>query len=128
MVKKAMNGWRLQRNGCEFTVVPDEICSLPTTLRADLRRDASPLVAVLMEENGGSLTDGTTKEARIMSTWRPVAGETRRRLKICHKSGQEAQDSESLGELKVRIENTGRPVAATSNKCSQWKRTTSCRM
>ena len=29
------NGWRLKRNGCEFTVVPDEICSLHTTLRAD---------------------------------------------------------------------------------------------
>ena len=26
MVKKAMNGWRLKRNGCEFTVVPDESC------------------------------------------------------------------------------------------------------
>ena len=26
----------LKRNGCEFTVVPDEICSLSTTLRADL--------------------------------------------------------------------------------------------
>ena len=36
MVKKAMNGWRLKRNGCEFTVVPDEIRSLPPTLRADL--------------------------------------------------------------------------------------------
>ena len=34
MVKKAMNRWRLKRNGCEFTVV--EICSLPTTLLADL--------------------------------------------------------------------------------------------
>ena len=103
-VKKAMNGWRLKRNGCEFTVVPDEICSLPTTLRADLscvtfRRDASPFFAALMEENGGSLTDETTKEAILMNTWRPVAGETRRRLKICHKSGQEAQDSESLGVL-----------------------------
>ena len=37
-----------------------------------------------MEENGGSLTDETTKEARIMSTRRLVAGETRRRLKIRH--------------------------------------------
>ena len=35
--------------------------------------------------------------ARVKSTGRPVAGETRRRLKICLKSGQEAQDSESLG-------------------------------
>ena len=36
MVKKAMNGWRLKRNGCEFTVVPDEIYSLPMTLKVDL--------------------------------------------------------------------------------------------
>ena len=75
------------------------------------RRNASPLFAALMEENGGSLTDGTKKEARIMS-----------RLKICLKSGQEAQDSESLGgccaTMKVRIQSTARPVAATSNKCS----------
>ena len=47
VAKKAMNRWRLKRNGCEFTVVPDEICSLPVTLRADqslvtFRRDVSP--------------------------------------------------------------------------------------
>ena len=36
VAKKAMNGWRPKRNGCELTVVPDVICSLPTTLRADL--------------------------------------------------------------------------------------------
>ena len=35
MAKKTMNGWRPKRNGCEFTVVPDEICSLPTTITAD---------------------------------------------------------------------------------------------
>ena len=50
-----------------------------------------------MEENAGSLTDGTTKETRIMSTGRLVAGETRRRLKIHLWSGREAQDSENLG-------------------------------
>ena len=65
------------------------------------QRDASPLFVALMEENGGLLTDGTKKEARIMS-----------RLKICYKSGQEAQDSESLGgccaTMKVRIESSGR--------------------
>ena len=52
-----------------------------------------------MEENGGSLTDGATKEARTFSTGRLVAGETRRRLKIHLRSGQEAQDSESLWVL-----------------------------
>ena len=31
-----LNGWRPKKNGCESAVVPDEICSLPTTLRADL--------------------------------------------------------------------------------------------
>ena len=36
MAKKVTNGWRPKRNECEFTVVPDEICSLPTTLREDL--------------------------------------------------------------------------------------------
>ena len=36
VAKKSMNGWRPKRNGCEVTIVPDEICSLPTTLRADL--------------------------------------------------------------------------------------------
>ena len=36
MVKKAMNWWRLKRNGCEFTVVPDESYSLPMTLKVDL--------------------------------------------------------------------------------------------
>ena len=35
VAKKAMNGWRLKRNGCEFTVVPDEIYSLPITLKVD---------------------------------------------------------------------------------------------
>ena len=33
---EAMNGWRPNKKGCESTDVPDEICSLPTTLRADL--------------------------------------------------------------------------------------------
>ena len=36
VAEKAMNRWRPKRNGCEFTVVPDEICSLPVALRADL--------------------------------------------------------------------------------------------
>ena len=36
MVKKAMIGWRPKRKGCEFTIVPDEICSFTMTLRADL--------------------------------------------------------------------------------------------
>ena len=27
---------RLKRNGCEFTVIPDEIYSLPVTLKVDL--------------------------------------------------------------------------------------------
>ena len=36
MVKKAMNGWRLKRNGCESTVVPDEVYSLSITLKVDL--------------------------------------------------------------------------------------------
>ena len=62
------------------------------------RIEESREFAALMDENGGSLTDGTTKEARVMSTGRPVAGETKRRLKIFLRSGQEAQDSESLGE------------------------------
>ena len=35
MVKKVMNGERPRKNGCESTVVPDEDCSLSTTLRAD---------------------------------------------------------------------------------------------
>ena len=34
--EEVMNWWRPKRNGCEFTVVPDEFCSLPKTLRADL--------------------------------------------------------------------------------------------
>ena len=34
VAKKAMNGWRPTRNGCEFTVIPDKICSVPMTLRA----------------------------------------------------------------------------------------------
>ena len=29
MAKKAMNGWRPKKNGCEPTVVPDEICLSP---------------------------------------------------------------------------------------------------
>ena len=32
MVKKGMNGWRPRRNGCEFVVVLDEDCSLPTVI------------------------------------------------------------------------------------------------
>ena len=35
MAKKAMNGWRTRKSGCESTVVPDEDCSLPAALRAD---------------------------------------------------------------------------------------------
>ena len=35
VAKKAMNGWRPKRNGCEITVVPNEIFALPVTLRAD---------------------------------------------------------------------------------------------
>ena len=35
VVKKVMSGWRPKRNGCEFTVVPGEIYSLPTILRVD---------------------------------------------------------------------------------------------
>ena len=57
----------------------------------------SPLFAALMEENGGSLTDGETKKVRIISTGKPVAGATKRRLKIYLRSGREAQDSERLG-------------------------------
>ena len=45
----------------------------------------------------GSLTNGETKGARVKSIGRPVAGETRRCLKICLGKGQEAQDPESLG-------------------------------
>ena len=33
MAEKVVNGWRPKRNWSEFTVVPDEICSLPTNLR-----------------------------------------------------------------------------------------------
>ena len=55
-----------------------------------------------MEENGGSLTDGTKKEARIMS-----------RLKICLKSGQEAQDSESLGEVLCDFESENQKHSKT---------------
>ena len=54
-------------NGCEFTVVPDEICSLHDS-QVTFRRDVSPWFAALMEENGGSLTDGETKKAKIIST------------------------------------------------------------
>ena len=36
MAKKAMSEWRPKKNGCESTVVLDEICSLPTTRRVDL--------------------------------------------------------------------------------------------
>ena len=36
MVKKAMYGRRAKKNGCESTVFTNEICSLRTTLRADL--------------------------------------------------------------------------------------------
>ena len=36
MAEKVMKGWRPKRNGCEFTVVPDEICFLATTPREDL--------------------------------------------------------------------------------------------
>ena len=34
--KKAINGWRQKKNGFQSTVVPDEICSFPATLSADL--------------------------------------------------------------------------------------------
>ena len=43
------------------------------------------------------IDNGETMGARVKSTGRPVAGETRRRLMICLRNGQEAQDSESLG-------------------------------
>ena len=103
MVKKAMNGWRPKQSGCESTVVPNEICFLSMILRADLsrvtfRKDVSPLFAALMEENGGSLTDGTTKKVRIASTGNPVAGVTRRRLNVCLMSAREARNSEGRGE------------------------------
>ena len=93
MVKTVMNGWRPKGNGCEFTVVPDEIYSLPTTLRVgpesiDISKRRESIVC--------STGEGEWR-ARVKSTGIPVAGETRRRLKICLKSGQEAQDSESLG-------------------------------
>ena len=62
---------------------------------------------VCSTDGGEWRTHGETKGARVKSTGRPVAGETRRRLKICLKSGQEAQDSKSLGgcyaTMKVRI-------------------------
>ena len=83
-----------------------------------------------MEENGGSLTGGETKGARVKSTWRPVAGETdasRSASRVDRK-----HKIHSLGvccaTMKVRIESTRRPAAATSNKCSHWQRTTSCWM
>ena len=34
-VKKMRKWWRPKRNGCEFSEVPNEIYSLPTTLRVD---------------------------------------------------------------------------------------------
>ena len=52
----------------------------------------------LMEENGGSLTDGETKTVRIACTGKPVEGVTRRRPKICLMSGREARNSESREE------------------------------
>ena len=61
------------------------------------RRDVNPLFAALMDENGGSLTNGETKGARVKSTGRLVAGETKRSLKICLKNGQETLDSVVLG-------------------------------
>ena len=94
MAKKAVNGWRPKRNGCEFTVIPDEICCPGGPQLSDIskRRES---IAALMEEHGESLTDG----------------ETKRRLKICLRSGQEAQESESHGK---RREGAGRTNAATS--------------
>ena len=52
------------------------------------RRAVSPKFAALLEENGVSLTDEETKGPRVKSTGRPVAGETRRRLKICLRNGK----------------------------------------
>ena len=74
-------------------------------------------------------TDGG--EWRIVDRWDDKGSEnhehrvTRRRLKICLKSGQEAQDSEILGgccaTVKVRIESTGRLVAATTYFATRHK-------
>ena len=50
MVKKAMNGWGPKRNGYEFTVVTDEICSLPHD-----------------SQGGPKLSDGG--ERRIVDRW-----------------------------------------------------------
>ena len=68
MVMKVMNGWRPKRHGCEFTVVPDEICSLTTTLRVDLsyhfEETRVQFFAALLEENRGSLVDGKRQRER----------------------------------------------------------------
>ena len=63
MAKKAMNGSSPKMNGCESTVVPDEICSFSTTLRADLSwSDVSK-----RRESVVCSTDGG--ERRIVDRW-----------------------------------------------------------
>ena len=60
------------------------------------------------------MTDGTTKKARTISTGKHVAWATERRLKIRLRSGQEAQDSESLEGccLTVKV-NCGSEIGQT---------------
>ena len=53
MVKKAMNGWRLERNGCEFTVVPDEICSLTIILMLELSDISKRRESIVCSTDGG---------------------------------------------------------------------------
>ena len=63
MAKKAMNGWRLKRNGCEFTAVPDEICSLPTNFlgRPKLSGISKRRESLVCSADGG--------ERRIVDRW-----------------------------------------------------------
>ena len=63
MAKKAMNGSSPKMNGCESTGVPDEICSVPRTLRADLSWSD---ISKRRESIVGS-TDGG--ERRIVERW-----------------------------------------------------------
>ena len=72
VAKKAMDGWRPKRNGCEFTVVPDEIRSLPMTQRRE---------SIVCSADGG--------ERRIVDRWRDEESENRMHGENCRMGNKE---------------------------------------
>ena len=96
VAKKPMNGWRPERNGREFTVVPDETQGGPKLSDTSKRRES-----MVFSTDGG--------ERRVVDRWgdkesqNRMHGETCRKgnketPKICLMSGREARNSESRGE------------------------------